>query len=77
MSSWHLSTASPSSSAVSGRRRQSLVFLNVSVLQQPEAYVGGIDDAFDEKGDLVKASLREFLEGYIKAFATWVEQQKK
>ena len=57
--------------------RQSLVFLNVSVLQQPEAYVGGIGDAFDEKGDLVKASLREFLEGYIKAFATWVEQQKK
>jgi chromate reductase len=57
--------------------RQSLVFLNVPVLQQPEAYVGGIGDAFDENGELVKAPLREFLEAYIKAFATWVAQQQK
>jgi chromate reductase, NAD(P)H dehydrogenase (quinone) len=57
--------------------RQSLVFLNVPVLQQPEAYIGGIGDAFDEKGDLVKASLREFLEAYVKAFDTWVAQHKK
>ncbi len=57
--------------------RQSLVFLNVSVLQQPEAYIGGIGDAFDEKGDLVKASLREFLAAYVNAFAAWVTQHKK
>jgi chromate reductase len=57
--------------------RQSLVFLNVAVLQQPEAYVGGIGDAFDDNGELVKASLREFLEAYIKALAAWVAQQKK
>lgn len=57
--------------------RQSLVFLNVSVLQQPEAYIGGIGDAFDEKGDLVKASLREFLAAYVNAFAAWVAQHKK
>lgn len=57
--------------------RQSLVFLNVSVLQQPEAYIGGIGDGFDEKGALVKASLREFLAAYVKAFAPWVAQHKK
>ncbi|ABE62562.1 NADPH-dependent FMN reductase [Nitrobacter hamburgensis X14] len=57
--------------------RQSLVFLNVPVLQQPEAYVGGIGDAFDENDELVKASLREFLEAYIKAFAAWVVQQTR
>ena len=57
--------------------RQSLVFLNVPVLQQPEAYVGSVGDAFDDKGDLVKAPLREFLENYIKAFGAWVTQQKK
>src|SRR5207253_7325226 len=33
--------------------RQSLVFLNVPVLQQPEAYVNGIDKAFDASGKLV------------------------
>lgn len=57
--------------------RQSLAFLNIPVLQQPEAYLGGVGDAFDDKGDLVKVSLREFLETYIKAFAAWVAQQKK
>jgi chromate reductase len=56
--------------------RQSLVFLNVPVLQQPEAYVGSVGDAFDDKGDLVKAPLREFLENYIKAFGAWVAQKK-
>ena len=57
--------------------RQSLTFLNIAVLQQPEAYVGGIGDAFDDKGELVKAPTREFLENYIKAFDAWVAQQKK
>ncbi len=57
--------------------RQSLTFLNVAVLQQPEAYVGGIGDAFDDQGELVKESLREFLQKYVGAFAAWVAQQKK
>ncbi|MBN9006475.1 MAG: NAD(P)H-dependent oxidoreductase [Rhizobiales bacterium] len=57
--------------------RQSLTFLNIAILQQPEAYVGGIGDAFDDKGELVKVSVREFLETYIKAFDAWVAQQKK
>lgn len=57
--------------------RQSLTFLNVAVLQQPEAYIGGIGDAFDDKGELVKEPLREFLIKYIQSFAAWVAQQKK
>jgi chromate reductase len=57
--------------------RQCLVFLNMPVLQQPEAYVGGIADAFDEQGELVKDSLRSFMQKYVDAFAAWVAQQKK
>ncbi|MBB5047865.1 chromate reductase [Rhodopseudomonas rhenobacensis] len=57
--------------------RQCLTFLNIAVLQQPEAYVGGIADAFDDKGELTKAPLREFMQKYIDAFAAWVAQQKK
>lgn len=57
--------------------RQSLTFLNMPILQQPEAYIGGIGGAFDDKGDLVKDSLREFLTKYLAAFAAWVAQQKK
>jgi chromate reductase, NAD(P)H dehydrogenase (quinone) len=54
--------------------RQSLVFLNVPVLQQPEAYVNGIDKAFDASGKLVDATKREFLEKYMQAYAAWVER---
>lgn len=57
--------------------RQSLVFLNMPVLQQPEAYIGGIGDAFDENGELSKDSVREFISKYMAAFATWIAQQKK
>jgi chromate reductase len=57
--------------------RQMLTFLNVAVLQQPEAYVGGIGDAFNEQGELVKEPLRKFLQKYIDAFAAWVAQQHK
>ena len=41
--------------------RQSLVFVNMPVLQQPEAYVGGAGDMFDERGGLKKPETQEFL----------------
>ncbi|HZP67060.1 MAG TPA: NAD(P)H-dependent oxidoreductase [Rudaea sp.] len=52
--------------------RQSLVFLNVPVLQQPEAYIGHADKLFDANGRLTADSTREFLSNYLKAFAAWV-----
>lgn len=57
--------------------RQSLTFLNIAVLQQPEAYIGGIGDAFDANGELAKDSLRDFLGKYATALSAWIEQQKK
>jgi chromate reductase len=54
--------------------RQSLVFLNVPVLQQPEAYVGGAGKLFDEAGEMTNASTREFLGKFIEAYAAWVEK---
>jgi len=57
--------------------RQSLVFLNVPVLQQPEAYVGGIDKAFDASGKLVDDAKRELLQKYMQAFAAWVERNPR
>jgi chromate reductase len=54
--------------------RQSLAFLNVPALQQPEAYIGGIGDAFDANGELVKDSLKQFAATYMQAFAAWVDQ---
>lgn len=56
--------------------RQSLVFLNVPCMQQPEAYLGGAGSAFDEAGKLSEAT-RPFLQGFINAYGQWVEQQRK
>lgn len=53
--------------------RQSMVFLNMPAMQQPEAYIGHAADLFDEKGNLVNESTREFAKKFMLAFATWVE----
>jgi chromate reductase len=54
--------------------RQSLVFLNVPTMQQPEAYVGHADKLFDEHGKLVSDGSRKFLQEFMQAFANWVER---
>jgi chromate reductase len=54
--------------------RQALVFLNMPTLQQPEAYVGGADKLFDDKGQLIVNATREFLSKYMQAFAAWDER---
>ena len=53
--------------------RQSLVFLNMPTLQQPEAYVGGAAELFDAQGSLVKEATREFMKKFLDAFAQWIE----
>ncbi len=55
--------------------RQSLVFLNVPCMQQPEAYVGGAGDMFDADGNLTTDRSRDFLQNFINGYAAWVEKQ--
>ncbi|SHL98961.1 chromate reductase [Bradyrhizobium lablabi] len=47
------------------------------ILGQPETYLTGIGDAFDEKGELVKESLKPVLKQYIDAFAAFVDKQNR
>jgi len=54
--------------------RQSLAFLNMPTLGQPEAYVGNSLALFDENGELVNEGTAEFLRGFAAAFAAWIEQ---
>ena len=54
--------------------RQSLVFLNVPVMQQPEAYIGGAWGLFDEAGALTNEGTRAFLKTFMDAFAAWVSR---
>ena len=73
-------SASPSAIGAFGANhhlRQSLVFLNMPAMQQPEAYVGGADKLFDTSGKLVNESTRKFLQDYMQAYAAWVAHHVK
>ena len=54
--------------------RQSLVFLDMPVLQQPEAYVGRAYELFDESGEIKSDDTREFFRRFIDAFGEWIER---
>jgi chromate reductase len=57
--------------------RQSLVFLNVPVMQQPEAYIGNAGNLFDDNGGIANDSSREFLDKFLQAFAQWIERNSE
>jgi chromate reductase, NAD(P)H dehydrogenase (quinone) len=42
------------------------------ILGQPEIYLNAVGDAFDDKGELTKDSLKTVLQQYIDAYATFV-----
>ncbi|WP_434458238.1 NAD(P)H-dependent oxidoreductase [Stutzerimonas urumqiensis] len=67
-------TASPGAMGGFGANhhiRQCMVFLDVPLMQQPEAYLGGAASFFDEQGQL-SDGIRPFLQKFIDAYAGWV-----
>lgn len=54
--------------------RQSLVFVDMPVLAQPEAYIGNAASLFDAQGKLVNEDTRKFAARFMQAYATWVER---
>jgi chromate reductase len=70
-------TASPGSIGGFGANhqiRQACVFLNMPVMQQPEAYLGHVtDDSFDESGCLKDGSLKDLITSLAHAFHDWVD----
>ena len=70
-------TASPGSIGGFGANhqiRQAAVFLNMPVMQQPEAYLGHVnDDSFDEDGCLKEVPLKDLVSVLAHAFANWVD----
>jgi len=54
--------------------RQSCVFLNMPVMQQPEAYLGHVsDDSFDESGCLKDGPLKDLVGVLAHSFHDWVD----
>jgi chromate reductase len=52
--------------------RQSLVFVDMPCLQQPEAYVGGIAAMLDDQGKVKNDTMRDFLGKFMHAFDDWI-----
>ena len=52
--------------------RQSLVFVNMHTMAQPEAYIGGAGALFDDEGKLINESTKEFLKNFMDAFEKWI-----
>jgi chromate reductase len=70
-------TASPGSIGGFGANhqiRQACVFLNMPVMQQPEAYLGHVsDDSFDADGKLKEGPLKGLVTVLAHAFHDWVD----
>ena len=54
--------------------RQSLVVLDMPVMQQPEMYIGHVDKAIDAEGKPLSDGTRDLLAKYMHAFASWIER---
>jgi chromate reductase len=52
--------------------RQSLVFLDMPVLQQPEAYIGNAGALLGEDGSVANEGTRAFLKTFMTAFVSWI-----
>lgn len=53
--------------------RQTFVFLDIPILQQPEAYIGNAGALFDDNGKLTNEDIRKFLQKFINEYAAWAE----
>lgn len=56
--------------------RQSLVFVNVPTMAQPEAYIGGAGELFDDQGKLSDDSTKEFFSTFMESFEDWIQHFK-
>lgn len=56
--------------------RQTLAFLNMPTMPNPEMYLGGAGDLFAEDGSLKKEDTKAFFKTFIDAFAAWIEKTR-
>lgn len=54
--------------------RQSLVYLDVPVMQQPEAYIGNASSLFDEHDQITNESTRDFMTQFMRSFSGWAQR---
>lgn len=57
--------------------RQSLVFLNMPPMQQPEAYIAQIHTLLSDQDEPIDDKTREFFSSLTAAFAKWIDAHAK
>ena len=57
--------------------RQSLTFLDMPTLQQPEIYLNNVAKALDAQGKLVNDDMKALLQKFVTTFAAWIERHPK
>lgn len=53
--------------------RQTLVTLNIPVMQQPEAYIGNVVSLLDANGTVVNEKTIATIHNFMEAFASWAQ----
>lgn len=79
---WNGKPGAVSSGSISGmggfganhHLRQTLVFLNVPTMQQPEIYMSNLGEMFDNNGNIISDRTKEHVKGIMRAYAQWVEK---
>jgi NAD(P)H-dependent FMN reductase/ketosteroid isomerase-like protein len=54
--------------------RQTFVFLDMPVMQQPEAYIGSVGDLFDRNGKVANKDTDKFLRTFMEKFSAWTRK---
>ncbi len=57
--------------------RQSLVFLDMPTMAQPEAYIANVASLMNDGGEITNEQTRALLTKFGEAFAAWVERNAK
>lgn len=54
--------------------RQAFVFVDVPLMQQPEAYIGNASQLFKHDGNTLVEDTQTFLQSFVDTFQQWVEK---
>ena len=71
------SIGAPGASMAQQHLRNVLAYLDVHTLAQPEVFVQATEDLFEGSGDITKADTREFLQGWMDRYVSWIERFAK
>jgi chromate reductase len=68
------SIGAPGTSMAQQHLRNTLAYLDMPTLGQPEVFIHVTDGFFDPNGDIARPDTRRFLQGWMDAYVAWVKK---